>query len=71
MATKSLGFIKRLWHEKPDIAASLALFMTGPIAVGIFSFYYDKDTYHQHRWEYTVIREEDANPRVKDKGAYN
>ncbi|GFN96357.1 hypothetical protein PoB_002286300 [Plakobranchus ocellatus] len=71
MATKSLGFIKRLWHEKPDIAASMCIFFTGPIAVGWYSFVYDKDTYHKHRWAYTVIREEDANPTVKAKGAYN
>ncbi|KAK3791037.1 hypothetical protein RRG08_001801 [Elysia crispata] len=71
MASKSLGFVKRLWHEKPDIAASLCLFLTGPIAVGLYSIWYDPDTYHQHRLQYTVIREEDANPRVKAKGAYN
>nr|KAI8764903.1 hypothetical protein BgiMline_002573 [Biomphalaria glabrata] len=71
MATKGIGFVRKLWHEKPDIAASLVVACIGTLGLINFAFRYDPETAHQHRYEYTVIREEDANPRLKQKGIYN
>ncbi|CAL1526320.1 unnamed protein product [Lymnaea stagnalis] len=66
-----LNLYKKLWHEKPDIAGSLLLMGIGWLGLANAWRKYDRDTFHKHRWTYTVIREEDANPTYKEKGSYN
>uniref|UniRef100_A0A0B6ZSX8 Uncharacterized protein n=1 Tax=Arion vulgaris TaxID=1028688 RepID=A0A0B6ZSX8_9EUPU len=71
MATKGISLVKRLCHELPDIAGCVCIIMVSWVGLGVYYKTYDHELNIQHRFTYTVIRDEDAKPETLRKGCYN
>ncbi|BFZ03135.1 hypothetical protein BsWGS_06174 [Bradybaena similaris] len=68
---KGIGYTKAIIRDHPDIACCFGLLTIGGLSLIYLVRNYDRDIQHQHKFAYTVIREEDADPIAKEKCVYN